>query len=807
MTTIIRGSKSKPNNPISLSDEFLSRIVGDKPNGNLTDLGQVVFYSKYSRYRDDVKRREYYSETAQRATEYNVNLAIAHLEEKGLLTEELLVNHMIELQRLFQHQFETKMSLSGRTLWIGGTEPSYVNPMSNFNCSFMVMNQWGKLGELIHLGMVGSGIGFRILQSDVKQVKPIIAKDDWDILHAEYKPKLPWMRKEHSKMEIRDRGRVVIIEIGDSKEGWRQAIDLFFDVLTTNTNLEVLTFNYNSVRPAGEELKRFGGRAGGHETIKSMFDTFHKILTGKLDTDYPKLVDGLPEPIHMLDLANAIGKNIVSGDVRSIAEIALLDPLDKDTIEAKSGIFTKEHLNHRFVSNNSVYYLNKPDREQLEWQFDQIKFNGEPCFVNAEFGRKRRKNFNGVNPCVEILLDDRGLCNLTTVNMMAFVQNGKLDIDGLLEAFRMATRAGLRMTLPKLELEEWDIIQQRDRLLGVSFTGYQDMIDAVEFNKWQEEKLLSLMSDVVHQTAEEYSKQLGVNMPLLSTCVKPEGTISQMFGGVSSGLHVAHAPNFIRRIRSATKDPITKAIFEHNGWTISAEIADGSQHNQIREIMQYLPNVVYTESVNGEDSIRPSKWEYKLGTLSVEFSIRAKEEYTGDWESAIVNTISTFYDNDGFVVVNKDGDFYNIRFEVATDSYDVVFGKSKKAVTEFPNVSPAKRTKANFSAIEQLEVYKMVLNNYTDHNPSNTISVREEEWDAVVDWIDENWDNTLAVSFLSLYDTPYPLSPFEEVGEDKIKEMQAEMQPFDVKLLWKHDLGGDMEVVESSCEGGHCPVR
>ncbi len=136
------------------------------------------------------------------------------------------------------------------------------------------------------------------------------------------------------------------------------------------------------------------------------------------------------------------------------------------------------------MSNNSIYYTKKPSRERLKWNIEKMRYSGEPGWINAEAAEKRRPNMNGVNPCGEILLDSQGLCNLTTVNVFAFVkENGSLDEKALLEAQRLSARAGYRMTCVELELPDWDRVQQRDKLIGCSLTGWQDMINATSFTK------------------------------------------------------------------------------------------------------------------------------------------------------------------------------------------------------------------------------------------------------------------------------------------------------------------------------------
>jgi ribonucleoside-diphosphate reductase alpha chain/ribonucleoside-triphosphate reductase len=153
------------------------------------------------------------------------------------------------------------------------------------------------------------------------------------------------------------------------------------------------------------------------------------------------------------------------------------------------------------MSNNSIFYETKPTREQLNWQLRQMKLSGEPGFINAEAARKRRADFAGINPCGEILLRDRGLglCNLTTVNVAAFIgENGTLNTDELLEAQRLSARAGIRMTCLELELHEWNRVQSQDRLLGVSLTGWQDAMSLLNYSYAQEEELLSLLKNAAH---------------------------------------------------------------------------------------------------------------------------------------------------------------------------------------------------------------------------------------------------------------------------------------------------------------------
>ena len=167
--------------------------------------------------------------------------------------------------------------------------------------------------------------------------------------------------------------------------------------------------------------------------------------------------------------------------VRRTAEIAIIDPHDEECVRAKDNIQTG--MEHRYMSNNSIFQEEKPSREKIHELFNSIRNSGEPGIINVAEAKRRRADFAGVNPCAEILLPANAVCNLTTVNMVAFVdEQGNVDWDDLEQAFILSARAGYRMTCVDLELEGWNVAHHRDRLTGCSMTGWQDFIAKMSNN-------------------------------------------------------------------------------------------------------------------------------------------------------------------------------------------------------------------------------------------------------------------------------------------------------------------------------------
>jgi ribonucleoside-triphosphate reductase (thioredoxin) len=829
---------------IALRSDFLKEY-GDFPE-HMTPIGKFTYLRTYSRYDEILERRETWKETVLRASEYNVGLAEEHLKKIGVPVDYKKLDE--ETMKLFKNQFMLKQALSGRTLWVGGAKNGVANkfPLANFNCSFTTIEEWEDLAELFYLLLVGTGVGFKSIPSMARKMMAV--RDDFEIAFDEFNPLPKGLRSDETRLGIdielawdaqameyatSEVPGSATIHVGDSKEGWVDAVRKFFALVTEEQyeHIKTIRFSFDSVRPAGEPLKTFGGTASGHQPLLEMFEVFEQVIKNTLDDSiepWERVGENRVRirPIGIADMANAIGYNVVVGGVRRTAEIYLFsgDPgeIDYESMFMKFGIngiygevafkhlekvrkeaeknniplpkffdslqvqhfdvydaegtkhtFTDKQqaidfaseagvedyfpfpynagrpLHHRRMSNNSIaFHTNdKPLKRFLDFIFLMMKGEGEPGFINLyEASRRRLEQMGitdpeiiaeyalkiGLNPCAEILLYSKGVCNLTTVNVKAFVYYvdgvAKLDLEGLMEAQRLSARSGLRMTLVELELPKWNEVQQRDRLLGTSLTGWKDAMSALGYSPRQERRLLKKLGREGRSEADRYAKEMRVPAPLLVTTVKPEGTLSIVFGAVSSGLHVAHSPFYIRGIRINAQDPLAKTVLAMRGWRIHAEVG----------------TLNYTRE---EDLRKPE-----------------------------------------------------------------VIAQARTLVIDFPVASGAKKTKAETLVDEQFDTYFAFQKNYTEHNTSNTIHLQDKfgEWDKACERVYDGWEDFVGVSFLSLDNNTYTLAPYRECSEDQYNELWNGMEQLDFDVLKMFDKRPDGDLAldgMESCEGGVCPIR
>ncbi len=130
-------------------------------------------------------------------------------------------------------------------------------------------------------------------------------------------------------------------------------------------------------------------------------------------------------------------------------------------------------------------------------------------------------------------------------------------------------------------------------------------------------------------------------------------------------------------------------------------------------------------------------------------------------------------------------------------------------VLEFPIKAPhGSIFKNDQTAIDQLEYWKMVKVNYTEHNPSVTISIGENEWIETAHWLYKNWDIIGGLSFLPRDNHVYQLAPYEAIDKSRFDELNARFESLDFSKIVTYELSDETEVKkELACVGGVCEIE
>jgi ribonucleoside-triphosphate reductase len=501
----------------------------------------------------------------------------------------------------------------------------------------------------------------------------------------------------------RDGKTVWHLTVGDSAEAWAKFVG---KILAGKQKADVLVLDFTQVRPAGQRLQGYGWISSGDETFAPAMERIVALLNGRAGT--------LLTRIDILDVLNHLGTTLSS---RRSAEIALVPFGDPEWVEfakAKKDFWVHNNF-HRQQSNNSVMFKSHPTHADINLLFDLMQEAGgsEPGFINMVEGKRRAPWISGVNPCAEILLPNKGFCNLVEINLSRFNDH---NLDRLCRTAELLARANYRQTCVNLVdgvlQRAWHENNEFLRLCGVGVTGVAEWKFGDNPMSW------ALLKSVVKDAAHGMADELGLPRPKAVTTVKPSGTLSKNMD-TTEGVHKPLGKYIFNNVRFSKHDPYVEKLIAANYRVF-------------------------------QDPSSPD---------------------------AVLVTFPVAYENVKFDVV--DGKHVNLE-----------------------------------SAKAQLDRYKMLMDYYVDHNCSVTISYSPEEAPEIVDWLADNWNNYVGVSFLyrtdptkTAKDLGYPYLPQEVVEEETFTAYASTLKPLEGAPKDEID-EQEFEIdTGSECATGACPIR
>ena len=150
--------------------------------------------------------------------------------------------------------------------------------------------------------------------------------------------------------------------------------------------------------------------------------------------------------------------------------------------------------------------------------------------------------------------------------------------------------------------------------------------------------------------------------------------------------------------------------------------------------------------------------------------------------------------------------------ELVEDEY---FRPHDTAVISVPQQAPEGAVLRTESALELLERVKAVhtkwikpghVRGQNTHNVSATISIRDNEWDDVRDWMWENRDSYSGLSVLPASEHVYRQTPFEDCDKETFDRLFETLKEVNVDHIFELEDETDL-TGELACSNGNCEIK
>ncbi len=129
-------------------------------------------------------------------------------------------------------------------------------------------------------------------------------------------------------------------------------------------------------------------------------------------------------------------------------------------------------------------------------------------------------------------------------------------------------------------------------------------------------------------------------------------------------------------------------------------------------------------------------------------------------------------------------------------------------VVHFPVKAPENAiTRNSRGAIEQCNYWLQNKLNWTEHNPSVTITYKPDEVMEVMKWIWENREVIGGMAFLPSFDANYAQMPYVEIGREEYEKLAADFPPIDFSKVYRYE-EEDLTTAaqELACMSGSCEI-
>lgn len=356
--------------------------------------------------------------------------------------------------------------------------------------------------------------------------------------------------KRNDSLELYSPRGVYDFIIEDTRESWCKSQRALLDSYRLPSQKKP-RFIYDKIRRGGLPIKGFGGLSSGPEPLKRLHEsTIETCESFRQNKEF--------DSIRLkVDIGNKIGVCVVAGNVRRSAELVCCRVTDKTFMELKNYEKYPERAHYGWMSNNAAILDEESDFELLGEIAERVKVRGEPGYVNKrnlQFGRigkktpVRKDRAVGFNPCGEIPLEHREVCNVAETCPTVCQ-----TIEEWYEACGYASFYCSTVSLLPTHQQSTNKVVARNRRIGVSLidiAGWRQLEGVHRITRYMRRGY-----KVVSRTNRWANGEAGVPEAIRKTTVKPGGTTPKL-PGKRPGFSHDNFEYLIRRIRIQENSPI-----------------------------------------------------------------------------------------------------------------------------------------------------------------------------------------------------------------------------------------------------------
>lgn len=795
-----------PDEELNTKSEKINSLPIELPS----EYQKFIHLSRYSRYHDEWKRRETWAETVHRYFDF----FDSYIGE--------YYTSAIKQYRKVRNDLETavlklEVMPSMRALMTAGPALEKTE-LAAYNCSALGVDSPRSFDEAMYILMCGTGLGFSVESKFVNQL-PVIAEEFYPT--------------------------DTVIVVRDSKLGWASA---FKELLAMLWAGRLPTWDMSKLRPAGSRLKTFGGRASGPEPLDNLFKFCVKVFKNAAGRKLTTL--------ECHDIMCMIAEVIVVGGVRRCLPA-------NAKITTPTGFVRMQDIKvgDTIVSGGKEARV----REKVYSGEQQTLIFYHSCGTLETTPNHQVAVFSGADTyefklAKDLKVDDRLVWDLsgyddTTKVVSQDFPYAPTTIEKIEEGTRQKT---WDIALDKLhEFTANGVVVHNSALISLSDLGDREMRNAKSGQWWNENPQRAMANNSAIYTTkpsvetfmhewlsliESKSGERGIinresmqahaaengrrdaskvelTNPCGEICLRADGglcNLTEIVVRAEDTFESLADKARLATIMGTLQSCLTNFKYLRKAWKKNAEeerllgvsltgIMDNKvlgdyKNKNLPKLLSDLKQVVIDTN---------KEWAKILGINQSVATTTCKPSGTVsqlvDSASGIHPRFSPYY----IRTVRADRKDPLAQMMVAQGfPVEDDYMQPNNYVFSFPIKSPKNAVfRDDYGAMQQLELWKVYADNWTEHNPSITVYVKQDEWLEVGAWVYKNFDSVRGISFLPFSDHVYKQAPYQEITEAQYKELAAKMPKADWGKLIEFEHEDNTTGTQTlSCTGGSCEI-